>query len=139
MGLLTKLMAMVLGRSLGGPVTMLLPVVLGMLGGKGNLGGLGGLGGILGKLKEGGLGDQADSWVSTGANKPVSSDQLRSALGDDNVDAVAREAGVSKEDALRGLAKHLPDLIDKLTPDGSVPGGADLEDRLGSLLKGLGN
>lgn len=138
MGLLTKVIAMVLGRSLGGPATLLLPVILGLLGGKGSLGNLGGLGGLLGKLQGAGLADQADSWVSTGANKPVSADALRDALGPDTVDQIAREAGVSQAEAASGLAKHLPDLIDRLTPDGNVPEGTDLDDRLGSLLKSFG-
>ena len=43
----------------------------------------GGLGGLLQKLQQGGLGDAVNSWVSTGANQPVTPDALGGALGHD--------------------------------------------------------
>lgn len=82
----------------------------------------------------GGLGDAADSWVSTGANQPVSATDLASALGSDTISHVAGQAGVSPDDAAAGLAQILPQVVDHLTPDGQVPDDASVQTALGGLL-----
>lgn len=89
----------------------------------------GGLAGLVGKLQAGGLGDQVGSWIGKGGNAPVSSDQLRAALGDDGL----RGAGLDPKD-LGGLAEMLPKVIDGLTPDGAIPGADQLQGMLGKLL-----
>ncbi len=114
----------------------------------------GGLSGILGKLQQGGLGDAAASWVGTGANKPVSADALGGALGPDLMGMIASQLGGNQQQAAGTVADLLPDLIDKLTPQGQMPtdngmgalgallgggkgggGAADLAGMLGGLLK----
>lgn len=133
MGLLDDLAGGALGKLLGGGDTgKLVQVAMGMLGGAG------GLSGLLEKFQGAGLKEQADSWVSTGDNREIGADDVRQALGDDEVARVAEEAGVSKDEAAGGLAQLLPQLIDKLTPDGDVPDQGGLMDRLGSLGKLLG-
>lgn len=92
------------------------------------------LGSILEKLNIGGLGDIAKSWISKGENQPVSSDQVKSALPD-QVGAVASQLGVSKDEAAAKIAKYLPAIIDKLTPDGLVPDPEALAKKVGGLLK----
>ncbi|MFK8253648.1 YidB family protein [Ancylobacter terrae] len=82
---------------------------------------LGGLGGLLDKLRTGGLADAADSWVGTGQNKPVQPGQLGSAIGQQTISELARKAGVSEQELLDQLARVLPGLVDKMTPDGRVP------------------
>lgn len=135
------------GGAGGGSQAQLIQLVLGMLtqgggqGGGGMGGGLGGLGGLLEKLQQGGLGDAAASWVSTGQNQPVSPDQLGSALGPDLLGQLARQTGLSHGDTAGQLSQILPQLIDQLTPHGQVPqgpidaGGLDLGSLLGGLLK----
>ncbi len=124
----------VMGMLGGGGQAGLLKALLPALMGAGALGGkVGGLGGLLGKLTGGGLGAKADSWVGTGANEPVDPDELEAALGADTVDEVAKEAGVSRDEAKGGLAKLLPSLVDKVTPGGKVPD----QGQLGSLLSKL--
>jgi len=136
MGLLEDLAGGALGKLLGGGSSgKLVQVALGMLGGAG---GLGGLTGLLGKFQSAGLKDQADSWVSTGDNQPITADHVTQALGDEEIARVANEAGVSKEEAAGGLAHLLPQLVDKVTPDGQVPDQGGLLERLGSLGKLLG-
>jgi uncharacterized protein YidB (DUF937 family) len=99
-------------------------------------GGMDALGGLLGMLKQGGLAEHADSWVSTGQNLPVSADQIMAALGKGDgggiLGQLAQQAGMSHEDAAGGLSQMLPDIIDKLTPGGSVPQGG-IQDALGAL------
>lgn len=82
---------------------------------------LGGLGGLLDKLKNGGLGEAADSWVGTGQNKPVPPGQLGSALGQQTISDLARRAGMSEQELLQQLSQVLPGVVDKMTPNGQVP------------------
>ncbi|MDN3919941.1 YidB family protein [Roseateles violae] len=110
---------------------------LGSLGAQGGLGaaaGLGGLGGLLQQLQAGGLGEQVQSWVSTGANQPVSGDQLSAALGMDVIGDLAQQAGVSQAEASHQLSRLLPEVVDRLSPQGQLPHEDDLGGLLGQLL-----
>ena len=91
----------------------------------GTLGGSGGISGLLKGFQENGLGDKAESWVSSGPNKPVSGDEVEKALGAERVKQVAEKSGVAPDEAKGGLASMLPVLINKLTPDGKLPDGLD--------------
>ncbi|MFI1813456.1 YidB family protein [Streptomyces sp. NPDC020422] len=87
------------------------------------------LGGLLEGLTKAGLADQAQSWVGTGDNQPVSGAQITEALPDDTLQKVAAEAGVSPQEAADQIARSLPQAVDKLTPEGSLPApGTSLED-----------
>src|SRR5262249_13955491 len=54
----------------------------------------GGLSGLLNQFRSAGLGQQADSWVSTGQNMPVSGDQVTNALGHGNVQSMSQKLGL---------------------------------------------
>ncbi len=82
----------------------------------------GGLQGILAKFQQAGYGAQADSWVSTGQNLPISADALQQVLGHGQLAQVAQQLGVSRGEAAGGLASLLPQVIDRMTPQGQVPG-----------------
>ena len=113
----------------------LMGAIVGMLG-QGNAGGLGGLAGLVEKFQQGGLGDVVGSWVSTGQNLPVSAVQLGGVLGSDLVSGLARQMGVNPGDLLGQLSQMLPQVVDKLTPNGQMPQG-NLQDAMGSA--GLGD
>lgn len=94
----------------------------------------GGLGGLLDKFRSAGLGQQADSWVSTGQNMPVSGDQMSSALGHGQMQNMSQKLGLPPGAVAGALAMILPMVIDKLTPNGQVPHQqADLSSTLASL------
>lgn len=95
---------------------------------------VGGISGLVDTFKEKGLGDVISSWVGTGQNLPISVDQIKQALGSDQIQQIASKLGVSSEDASNGLAQFLPQVIDKLTPNGSVPNNDLLAEGM-SLLK----
>src|SRR5512142_312886 len=98
----------------------------------------GGVGGLVGRLEQAGLGTAVQSWVGTGANQPVSPDQVHQAIGADQISAIAAKAGIPPEIAKVGLATLLPILIDKATPNGRVPAdGGSLSSGLGGLLASL--
>ena len=54
----------------------------------------GGLSGILDKFKEGGLGEQAASWVGKGENMPISAEQISSILGNGAIAEMAAKFGI---------------------------------------------
>ncbi|MFZ3496616.1 YidB family protein [Streptomyces sp. 5.8] len=85
------------------------------------------LGGLLDMLTKSGLTDQAQSWVGTGENQPVSGPEIAKALPDETLAKVAEQAGVTPEAAADQIAQALPQAVDKLTPGGSIPSGS-LED-----------
>jgi uncharacterized protein YidB (DUF937 family) len=99
----------------------------------------GGVDGLLQKLREGGLGQQVDTWVSTGSNAPVEPQQLANALGPDTVQQLSVSSGLSIQSLLPMLAAFLPLLINHLTPSGQAPkpGEAANQPDLGGLLGGL--
>jgi len=94
----------------------------------------GGLAGLVKSFGEKGLGDVVSSWVGTGQNLPISADQITQALGADKISEIAGKLGVSKEDAASSLAGALPDVVDKLTPEGKIPDNDMLQQGL-SMLK----
>jgi uncharacterized protein YidB (DUF937 family) len=81
---------------------------------------LGDLQGLVNQLQQGGLGAQVQSWLGNGANLSVSPDQLRSALGSEQITQLAQHFGVSPDAALKLLSEHLPGVIDKASPNGSL-------------------
>jgi uncharacterized protein YidB (DUF937 family) len=108
---------------------------------KGGLGGLlaggaagsilsGGLGDLMKQLQQSGQGDAANSWVGKGENKPIAPGDLANALGADQIDAIARQSGMSRDDLLQGLSQYLPNVVDHLTPDGRLPDANELSGRI---------
>lgn len=93
----------------------------GMLGGGGGGGG-GGLQGLLGQFHNAGLGSVAQSWVGQGANQSISPDQVRSAFGDQQIQQMSQQSGMPQQDLLSQLAQHLPSVVDRMTPNGQMPG-----------------
>ena len=104
----------------------------------------GGVDGLVSKLRAGGLGNEVDSWVSTGQNQGVEPQQLGAALGPDTVQQLSNKSGLDVSALLPLLAAFLPQIINMLTPNGRTPaGGLDQAARngglgdLGGLLGGL--
>lgn len=86
----------------------------------------GGLAGLVQAFQKGGLAEIANSWVSTGQNLPVSSEQIQSVLSSEQVSNIASKLGVSPEQASGQIAEYLPQIVDKLTPNGRIPEGGNL-------------
>jgi uncharacterized protein YidB (DUF937 family) len=127
MGLLDQ----ILGAAGGGQNAAVLQSVIGMLtGGQGGQGG--GLQGIVNALNNKGLGDVVNSWVGTGANLPVSAQQIQQALGP-QLQQIAAQHGIDLGTVAQQVAQHLPGIVDKLTPGGKIPDAAALQ----NLLKGI--
>jgi uncharacterized protein YidB (DUF937 family) len=84
-----------------------------------------------------GLGDVMGSWIGTGQNLPVSGNQLAQVLGDDQVRQLAGSTGASKAEVSDALSQLLPQVVDRLTPDGRIP-DEGVDAGAGDLLKQLG-
>ena len=95
----------------------------GLGGAAGGLGGLlgGGLGSLIERFSQSGRGDVIGSWIGTGQNQAIGPHELHEALGDDTVETLARETGMPREELLSELSETLPDVVDRLTPEGRVP------------------
>src|SRR5271156_4042734 len=80
----------------------------------------GGVQGIIAQLEQQGLGGTVRSWVGTGANQPITADQIHQAFGSDAVKQLAAKIGMTPEDLAAKLSTILPQAIDNLTPGGVV-------------------
>ena len=81
----------------------------------------GGLQSLVNSFMGSGLEDVIKSWISTGNNKTISVEQLKSALGSEKLEELASKAGIPADQTSKVLKDILPDIIDKLTPNGKVP------------------
>ena len=102
--------------------------LLGSLGG-GKKPGAGGaqMAGLVGDLQSHGLGEQVNSWVGTGQNKPVTGQEITQALGPDTIAHAAQDAGMTPQQASEELAKVLPQMVDTATPNGQAPQADDFD------------
>jgi uncharacterized protein YidB (DUF937 family) len=98
----------------------------------------GGLNGLVQSFHQNGLGGLVNSWTSTGENQAATAAQIQQVLGSDRVQALAQKLGVSPEAAGSTLAQLLPTVIDKLTPNGSIPEQSNLLQMGENLLASLG-
>ncbi|MGI8467202.1 MAG: OmpA family protein [Pyrinomonadaceae bacterium] len=98
----------------------------------------GGFAGFLNRFRQAGLGDVADSWISTGDNTHLSGEQVESALGENTVSRMASQAGIETGAAKSALGVMIPNVVDRLTPDGVVPDERSLLSRIGGYLSGSG-
>ena len=87
----------------------------------------GGLSKMVSGAQASGLSAQADSWVGTGANAPVSGQEERGIVGEDTVSQLAQQAGISDDEAADVLAQVVPQVVNGLTPDGQLPADDDLD------------
>ena len=81
----------------------------------------GGVSGLVERFQQHGLGDIAQSWVSTGPNKPVAPADLQRVFGSDVLQQLSQKSGLSVQDVAEKLAQVLPQAVDGMTPDGTVP------------------
>jgi uncharacterized protein YidB (DUF937 family) len=76
--------------------------------------------GLLNKLQQSGLGQQVSSWLGDGKNLPITADQLRAALGNEQIQQLAAHFGLPMDKILATVAENLPAIVDKLSPNGKL-------------------
>jgi uncharacterized protein YidB (DUF937 family) len=109
----------------------LMSMVMNIVGGQS-----GGLNGLINQFTSKGLGDVVSSWVGTGNNIPVSPDQIKKVLGPDKLKELASKTGMDQNSLSGKLSDLLPQVVDKLTPDGKVPEGDILSQGM-NILNGI--
>jgi uncharacterized protein YidB (DUF937 family) len=97
----------------------------------------GGVSGMLQQFQQNGLGGLVSTWVGSGANQPITPDQVQGALGDGAISSIAQKAGVSPDQISSVLSEVLPHLVDKATPNGEVPQEGTLN--AGNIIGALGS
>jgi uncharacterized protein YidB (DUF937 family) len=96
----------------------------------------GGLGGLRDLFQQNGLGNVLDSWVSTGQNQPISPDDVTRTLGRDRMSDLSQRSGLDLASLAPLLATLLPQLIDRMTPQGNAPRQDDLLSLGMQILRG---
>lgn len=98
----------------------------------------GALGNLTSAFQGAGLGNVLQSWLGNGQNLPISGDQVKQVLGSGTIADMAKSAGMGESDTSNALAGLLPQVIDKLSPDGNMPSQGELGGKLASLGKLFG-
>ena len=93
-----------------------------------------GLDAVLEKFRASGLDEKVQSWISQGKNIALRPEEVVDALGSE-LDSFAAKAGVANDQAADGIAKALPELVDKPTPDGVVPSEDKIKSELSSIRR----
>ena len=96
----------------------------------------GGIGGLMQKFSGHGLGDLVKGWVSTGPNPPATAQNIEQVFGADQLQQIASQTGLDPSQISGHIAQILPQLVDKLTPNGQAVDGSGLQSGLASLLQG---
>jgi uncharacterized protein YidB (DUF937 family) len=81
----------------------------------------GGVTGLVTQFEQHGLGGVVQSWVGTGANLPVTPEQVQQVLGSQTVSEMAAKFGLNPQEFAAKVAQLLPQAVDKMTPGGVVP------------------
>ena len=85
----------------------------------------GGVSSVLDRFRQQGLGRQAQSWVSTGDNDGIDERAVEQVVGQGELQQMAQRLGVPEHEVAQAFAEIMPQMVDKLTPDGQVPREAD--------------
>ncbi len=73
---------------------------------------------IFSKLEDANLGEIISSWISSGENAPIDTDNLKNLLGEEKISEFAQKLGIDIDSATETLKDLLPQVIDKATPEG---------------------
>jgi uncharacterized protein YidB (DUF937 family) len=90
---------------------------------------VGGISGLQQMFQQRGLSGVFSSWVGSGQNLPISADQLHSG----GLEQVAAKAGIDPSQLTSMMSTLLPNMVDKMTPNGQVPDSG----ALAQMMKGL--
>lgn len=99
----------------------------------------GGMSEALDKLKKSSIGEQVQSWIGKGENKPVNADQVTQAIGQDQMEQIAQQTGTTPEQAAQTMAEKLPGMVDKMTPDGQLPKPQSIRDNVAGAAQNTQN
>jgi len=116
------------GQGLPGGLGGILSGLAGATTGGGGLGALlgGGLSELTQRFQQNGHAETVNSWVATGPNRSVEPHQLEQAIGQDTLEDLTKQTGLSREELLTRLSCELPNAVDQYTPHGRLPNDEDM-------------
>lgn len=76
-------------------------------------------------MANGGLENIVQSWLSDGQNGAISADQISEFFGSGKISEFASQLGLGEGQATEGLARVIPQLLDKASSGGSLLDGLD--------------
>lgn len=79
------------------------------------------LGDILDRFRGAGAGSKVDSWVGTGPNQPIESNDVEAAIDDETLTSLSMQTGLSREELISRITRDLPEAVNKMTPNGELP------------------
>ena len=85
----------------------------------------GGMNAVLDKFRQKGMQRQAQSWMSTGENQPIDEQSVEQVVGQQELREMAQRLGVPEQEVAQAFAEIMPEMVDKLTPEGQLPQEAD--------------
>lgn len=113
MGLFDSLASSMLGK-LGGEKGAIAQVAIDLFNQNG------GLPGVLEKFTAAGFSEHVASWVGNGSNLQISPEQISQVLGSGTIQTAAAKLGLNAQDISAKIAEYLPQVVDRMTPDGVV-------------------
>ena len=90
-----------------------------MFGGSGGI--AGGLSELLGRFTNPVQAARAKTWVDTGPNGALGTEDLDDVLDDETIADLIEKTGLSREELVTRLSAILPEAVDQLTPNGRLP------------------
>jgi uncharacterized protein YidB (DUF937 family) len=85
----------------------------------------GGVGAVLDRFKQQGLGKKAQSWLSTGDNEPLDEQSVQQVVGSHELAQMAQRLGVPEHEVAQAFADIMPEMVNQLSPQGSMHQQAD--------------
>lgn len=79
------------------------------------------LGDVLDRFRNSGAGAKVDSWVRTGPNEPIGTQEVESAIDEETLSSLVQQTGLSREELITRITQTLPEAVDTLTPNGEMP------------------
>ncbi len=147
MGLFDSIANNMLGSMFGGQASGALGSIISqiMSGQHGDLGSMlggmlnqaGGLPGIQQRAQEVGLNEVVNSWVGSGLNQSINHEQLQSLLGSEILESVASKFSIEVTQLTPLISSVLPQIVDKLTPQGQVDPALHQGDALAGAINQL--
>jgi uncharacterized protein YidB (DUF937 family) len=80
----------------------------------------GGLESLLERFTAAGFGEHVRSWLGDGPNLPLATDDLARVFDREQVAGMAAKLGLTPDAAAAGLARAIPDIVNRLTPGNHV-------------------
>lgn len=94
----------------------------------------GGLSGLTNQLTQNGLGQHVQSWISNNPNIPIEAEHVMQTFGTQKVQQIAQKLGIDPSHASAAIAQVLPQLIDKITPQGTQVSDAQAQSSIASII-----